>query len=94
MERPKTGCTTSIERKGSLELRLKRRESLIMADGEGKVIPGDRAHVRKSVLSLELLASVRNSESSSICRDRNVIEGMYNCNKSETYGGAEPEMTL
>ena len=39
-----------------------------MADGKGKTVPGERANVRKGALSLELLASMRNSESSSICR--------------------------
>ena len=39
-----------------------------MADSKGKSVPGDRANVRKGALSLELLASVRNSENLSICR--------------------------
>ena len=37
-----------------------------MADGKGKTVPGDRANVRKGALSLELVASVSNSESLSI----------------------------
>ena len=33
-----------------------------MADGKGKTVPGNRANVRKGVLSLELLALVWNLE--------------------------------
>ena len=49
-------------------------KSLSMADGNGKTVPGDRANVTKGALSLELLVSVRNSESSSImaAEERNV----------------------
>ena len=57
-----------LTEKVSLELGFKRNKSLRMAEGNGKTVPGDRARVRKGALSLELLASVRNSESSSICR--------------------------
>ena len=35
-----------------------------MADGKGKTVPGNRANARKGALSLELLVSARNSESS------------------------------
>ena len=44
-----------------------------MADGKGKTVPGDRANVTKG--SLELLASARNSESSSICSTLSLKEG-------------------
>ena len=57
-----------LTEKVSLELGFNRTKSLSMADGKGKTVPGDRANVRKGALSLELLESVRNSESSSICR--------------------------
>ena len=50
----------------TFELGFKRRKSLSMADGKGKTVPGDRANVRKGALSLELVASVSNSESSSV----------------------------
>ena len=43
-----------------------------MADGKGKTVPGDRANVRKGSQSLELLASVRNSESLT-AEERNVV---------------------
>ena len=68
-----------------LEVGFKRRKSLSVADGKGKTVSGDRANVQKGALSLELLASVRNSESLSICRGAQgkVLEGTYNCSKSE-----------
>ena len=49
-----------------------------MADGKGKIVPGDRANVRKGAQSLELLTSVRNLESLSYraAEEHNVHEGV------------------
>ena len=67
MKRSRTGYTIwqgqaipfRLTEKVSLELGFKTGKSL----SKGKTIPGDRANVIKGALSLELLASVRNSES-------------------------------
>ena len=52
----------------SLELGFQRNKSLIMADGKGKAVAGDRANVRKGAGAVPETLSVRCSESSSICR--------------------------